>query len=360
MQELYINFHNLIKIWAPELSHEVHSGLKGLLGRFFVEEKPDFQNLDIMILPLASARLKYSLGSVAPSPYGMSFVEHHGENGIVFNYRGKPDLVLMLGQGVTIYFSPRRKNLNRMYGLVLFSISLVIGKKGGLLFHGAAVRKDDFTLLLAGLRGSKKTLLLLSLLHEGWDFVSDDKMLLHNKSLHMFQDLIPLKDHHVQELSWLFEQLPAKAKRNKSLLRRRIRKKIAAGSRRLLSKNLLPLMERVYDPYYMVKTQELFSSCEIVNSTKVGTVVIVTLGDKIACTEIDPAVAQPEISAIQSLRFYSMGPLEQLVFFCKKDFQPDIGGIIKDNLDENRFFRLTIPGQYDTEEVIPTLVECIR
>ena len=359
MQEMNLNIHGLVKIWAPDLSTEVYNGLREMLGHFFVEEKLDLQTLDLLILPLASVKLKETLDSILPSPYGMSFVDHHGDNGIVFNYRGQPDLILMVGDVITIYYSPRKRNLRRIYGLMLFSINLVLHKKMGLLYHGAAVVKDDISLLLTGLRGSKKTQLVMTMLEKGWDYLSDDKLLLHNGRMYMFQDIIPIADHHLEALPWLFELLPEKAKRKKGPIKRKARKQIAAFSRRFFSKHLLPIMEKVYDPQPALKLQEIFPSCNILESAIPSTVILISLGDKVTCSHIDSHDVLNEIDAIQSLTFYSMGPLEQLVFFCNKNFSPSVGEIVKKNLCNSQFYRLTIPGLSEINDAYQILIENI-
>lgn len=359
MQEMNLDIHGLIRIWAPDLSTEVYNGLKELLGHFFVEEKLDLKTLDLLILPLASAKLKETLEAILPSPYGMSFVEHHGDNGIVLNYKGQPDLILMLGSEITIYYSPRKRNLRRIYGLILFSINLLLHKKMGLLCHGAAVSKDDTSLLLTGLRGSKKTQLIMTMLQNDWNYISDDKLLLQNGRMHMFQDIIPIADHHIETLPWLFELLPEKAQQKKSPLKRKVRKQIAAFSRRFFSKHFLPIMEKLYDPDLVLRLQEIFPSCNIVESAVPSNVILLSLGDKISCSHIDSHDALEEIAAVQSLTFYSMGPLEQLVFFCNKTFSPSMSEIVKKNLSNAQFYRLTIPGLSEINDAYQELIKNI-
>jgi|GEM_PF-2732052 len=359
MQEMNLNIHGLVKIWAPDLSTEVYNGLKDLLGHFFVEEKLNLKALDLLILPLASAKLKETLEDILPSPYGMSFVEHHGDTGIVFNYRGQPDLILMLGNEITIYYSPRKRNLRRIYGLMLFSINLVLHKKMGLLYHGAAVAKDDISFLLTGLRGSKKTQLLMTMLENGWNYISDDKLLLHNGRMYMFQDTFFIADHHLEALPWLFEHLPERAKRKKGPLKRKVRKQIAAFSRRFFSKHFLPIMEKIYDPQPALKLQEVFPSCNILKSAIPSNVILLSLGDKIRCSHIASNDVMDEIDAIQSLSFFSMGPLEQLVFFCNKNFSPTVGEIVRKNLGNSQFYRLTIPGLSEINEAYQVLIKNI-
>ena len=357
MYEMNLNIHGLVRVWAPDLSEEVYNGLKEMVGHFFVEEKLDLKTMDLLILPLASAKLKETLENILPSPYGMSFVEHHGDIGIVLNYRGQPDLILMVGNEITIYYSPRKRNLRRIYGLMLFSINLVLHKKMGLLYHGAAVVKDDFSLLFTGLRGSKKTQLVMTMLEKGWDYLSDDKILIHNGHMYMFQDIIPIADHHLEALPWLYDLLPEKAKRKKSPIKRKVRKHIAAFSRRFFSKHFLPIMEKIYDPHNVLKLQEIFPSCNIVESAIPSKVVLLSLGDKISCTPIASHDVLDEIDAVQSLTFFSMGPLEQLVFFCNKTFSPSVGEIVKKNLGNSQFYRLTIPGLSEINDAYQVLTE---
>lgn len=357
MHEMNLNLHGLVKVWAPEVTDEVYYGMRKFLGHFFVEEKTQLESLDILLLPLASAKLKESLNNLSPSPYGMSFVEHHGDKGIVFNYKGVPDQVLILEDKITIYYTPRKKNLHRIYGLLLFSINLVLHQKDGLLYHGAGAVNGDTALLLTGLRGSKKTQLLMTLLQHEWHYISDDKLLLYNGTMYMFQDVIPIADHHLSSLPWLYDNLPKKVQRRKSVWRRTMRMQIAAFSRRWLSKHVLPLMEKVYDPQLLLNTLDMFPNCQLVSSASPSAVVLLSLGDKISCEQLEPDQATlEEIAAIQSLVFYSMGPLEQLVFFCNRSFTIPVGDIIRRNFSSGYpFFRLTIPGSADMEDVYKTL-----
>ncbi len=366
MQELNLNLHDLVRIWSPAVSPNVYNGIHRLLGHFYVDQRPPEELIDVAIVPLqADSSLHEPLSRILPSPYGMSFVEHRGENGIVFNYRGRPDLVLMLGKRITINYTPRKKNVNRIYGLILFTINLVLHQKMGLLYHGAAVARDDVALLLTGLRGAKKTHVLMELLSKGWDYISDDKMLIQGGRMYTFQDIIPIADHHLVGIPWIYDLLPEETREQKCAWRRNLRSHAAAASRRWLPKHFLPIAEKFYDPHHIVSVRQLFPQCRIIQSAVPTAVILLSLGDKIACEEIYSEDVLEEITAIQSLVFYSMGPLEQLVYFCNRSFQVSLGDVVRENivranLAQFRFLRLTIPGRADMSEVYDALMKQVH
>lgn len=360
MKEMNLNLYGLVKVWAPELSARVYQGFEALLGDFFVQEKPEFGCRDVPLLLLASSRIRAALENLHPTPYGISLVRYRGESGIALNYRGRPDMVLMLGNKIKIYFTPRRKNFRRLYGLTLFAINLVMHKKTGLLYHGAAAAKEERALLLTGLRGSKKTQLLLTLLRDGWEYIGDDKVLLHGGRMHLFQDFIPVNDHHLDNLPWLYERLPDRARWKKNPINRKVRSGLAALSRRYLNKHVLSAMKKVYDPEVMVKIRDIFPSCSIAERRRPSAVVILSLGDDVCCRRIASESALREISALQSLVFYQTGPLEQLAFLCNQNFELSVGEVVRENLSDRRFFRLSLPGTVDMDEACHALIERIE
>ena len=138
---------------------------------------------------------------------------------------------------------------------------------------------------------------------------------------------------------------------------RELRRYIAGFSRRFFSKYFLPMMERIYDPQSNLKVQQIFPDCSIVESAVPSAVILLSLGDKVDCFPIESEGVLEEVTAIESLVFYSMGPLEQLVFFCNKSFKVSVETIIRNNLEQYPFYRLQIPGNADIEHVYQVLLK---
>lgn len=353
---LYLSIYGLVNLSIYAQSNELASGLDRYLGHFKV---PRLENPpDIKVEPLDGTIDPADLKAAQPSPYGMALSMIGGQRALVFHYCNQPDLVLILSDIIRLYYTPRKKNFFRIYGLLLFSLAMILRLKKGLLFHGAAVFKDQKNaILLTGLRGAKKTQLLLCLLQKKWNYISDDKLILHQGKMYMFQDMIPVTDHHIQALPWLYDMLPVGARSKKSPFRRMMNRRLAKFSRRYINKHLLPVMEKFYAPYLSLSLADLFPDAQKSEGPIAPkNVVVLSLGEEISCQQEETGPMMEEISAIQQLQYYSMGPLEVLIYFCNKQFPPGIRDIVPDNLARVLIYRLSISAHAPMEEVVERML----
>lgn len=54
------------------------------------------------------------------------------------------------------------------------------------VLHAAALAKNNYSIILAGRGGVKKTTYVMRLLQEGWNYLADDKVILYNKNLYCY------------------------------------------------------------------------------------------------------------------------------------------------------------------------------
>jgi len=196
MKSALIDFHSLATIWAPQLTDGVRAFLWRQFPLFFRQEIPDPPpHPDIILQPMGDLPLITDTNTRISALYGFSIFDYRGEFAVGLLHKRLPDILITLSDPLKIIYRPRPGNQGRLYGVLLFGIQLCLKRKNALLSHGAVVEKNGQTLLIAGHRGSGKTQLLLTLLRRGWNYLSDDKFILHRGTAYLFESRIYINDH---------------------------------------------------------------------------------------------------------------------------------------------------------------------
>lgn len=352
--DLCLDIHSLVTIYAPDLPFVVKNLLISRLGLFEVFDKPE--TVDIMVLALPP---KQHLTLPDSSLYDFWLNEYQGEQAITFTYRGEGIVTIVFSDSLKILYRPVKKIAEQLYTILLYCIHLVLVGKNSLLFHGALAVSNDKknALILTGPRGSKKTSLLLNLLRDGWHYVSDDKFILSNKSAYLFQTFSVLCEHHIDSLPWLLELNPTLAKLNRWKRLRRGVKKLATQH---LPAYFLPPLERYYDRTLMLPMENIFKDIEIINNIKPNIVVVLAFGLNFEIKAVSGSDMLSEIATIQSLPFYQFFRFEKILSLINSSYTINLQPIITDNMKDLVFFKLTVPFNYDIDNVYNELKKCLE
>lgn len=356
-KSLYLNIHNLIHVWAPNIPQNVSNYLRSQLGIFPVcsDNKPE--EIDIHLIQLQEAPKLASSVNRWNSLYGFCLSEYEKQQAVIFNYKGTPDVIVTFSEVIKILYINRPRVSNRLYGILLFCFKLVLNKKNGLLFHGAIAKKEDNSVLLIGHRGTKKTLLLLTMLREEWDYLSDDKFVLHDNNAYSFQPFIKIMNYHFDLLPWLDEIKPG-IRRPKNWA---FRKRIGDLAQMHVHKYLLPAVDKYCNPSLDIKVDTLFPACKILHSVKPSTVIVLFIGPGFSFTNVSKKEAVvDEIALIQQLAFQDMNSFENLLALHNSKFRYDIKEIVADNMNGQRFYKLVIPDNYDIDRAYQEVSHCLK
>ncbi len=178
------NIHNILKIKIDNISWHL---VKDLNLRYHYFEDKDDNNLDILV----------TIGPFEPDLRGCYCLDRKfyiKENYIYLRdsdkkLRWEVEIFEIEKDFVKINFSHSLKNrvafpwcLFPDLVLELYVLQPIVewklALKGYLLTHAAAVCKNDKAILLAGRGGSRKTQLVIDLLERGFEFISDDMVIL--------------------------------------------------------------------------------------------------------------------------------------------------------------------------------------
>ena len=356
-KSLFFNLHSLIKIWAPNVPKEVNGFLISQLGHFIIKPRNKTKKVDIILLELNKLPVfKWSMDRW-DSLFGFYLTEYQGQDALVFNYKGKPDVIVSFSETINLFYLNRPNVCRKIYAILLFCIDLSLNKKDGLLLHGAVVKNEKHCLVLMGHRGTKKTMLLLTMLRDGWDFLSDDKFILFNSTAYLFQPTVPLRGHHFDSLPWLTEIVSDKQKIMKWSAAKR---GLAYLSRRYVHKHLLPAMDKFLNPSLVISADILSPTCKIISSATPSIFIAIIMGNAFKLKNISKGDIIEKMTLIQRMSFYEFGQAEYMLHLYKKNLKYDIKNIIESNLCCNHFFVLTIPDDFDINQTYQELRKCIK
>jgi hypothetical protein len=356
--QLYLDIYSLIRVWGPNMTYELSRYLLNQLGLFSVETTGKLQDIDILLLQLEEVPVLTSSEQRLNLIYGFVITEYQNQQAIIFNYRGGADIIAIFSDNIKIFYRNRIGISKKLYGILLFCFNLVLNKKNGLLFHGAIAKNENNGILLAGHRGTKKSMLLLTLLRNGWDYLSDDKFILHNNNSYLFQSFIPLRGHHFNSLPWLAE---LNKNSEKFIRRSKLREKARNYSIRKLPGYLQPTVERFFgDPSITVYINKLFPSSNLIQSTRPSKVFVLLTGSQFRLENIPRDKIIDEIITVQKLLFHKYSQLEYLLSIYNKSFKYDIKKILDKNLPDQMFFKLTVPDDLDISSVYQEVIHCLK
>ncbi len=360
MTESWWDFRGIVRMRVRDAGEDVVGLLRRRFSRFAVEGPAPAGDAEIQIGPLAADAVESQIDWNVESPYGMDLVHHRGRRAVGFHHRGERDVILVPGDPIELHYLPHPRSANRVYGMALYALSLALRRRDGLLFHGAAAVRDGFGIVLAGLRGTKKTQILLTLLREGWSYLADDKLILHGGRGHLFQTFVGLADHHLEALPWLEGLLPRASRTTKSQFRRKLRSTLGRMASKSLPRPLFAVAAKIANPVENVDATDLFPDVPLQVEHSLDALVLLNSAPTLACRPQERPAILGEVLAVQELLFYRMGPLEGLIRSCRDDAAPDLGPIAARNFAASRCYRLEIPPACDPETAARELTRLLQ
>lgn len=279
----------------------------------------------------------------ADAPYGMIPVLHGGRRAIACRRRGQVDHVIVPDEPIELHFRARGKCARRVYGALLVALHAALLRRRAALLHAAAATREDRCVLLVGFRGSRKSQILFTLLREGWGYLADDKVILADGRVHLFQTLVGLADHHLSALPWLAWR--------SSAVGRRVRSALSALSGRVLPRQFLPAASKVLDPITFLDVHDLFPGCPVVRETAIHAVALLGPAESPSVTPLAREEALRELACVQDLMFHDLEPLPRLLAALSPVPLPLVAEVAAASLPPRvRFVRVGLPPRLSPEE----------
>ena len=358
---LYLDIHSLIMVSSQPMPDEVIRYTREKLNLFLTAAPITEQESDIVISRLESCHIFEWSNYHVNLKYGFLITEYNGETAIIFSYRAKTDIVVILSEPISVLCSDREKISDRLFDALMFCFNIVLCRKNGMFFHGAAFERGGKSVLLTGPFGTKKSMLLLAMLKDSWHFISDDKFILYDGSAYMLYPEIMIRAYYLKYLPWLESVIPDVKNFKKA---EALREKIMSLASGYLPASLLPLFRMIYDPYTPVNinSNALFPDCKTMKSGKVSAVVLLSEGHNLESKKMSKADIIDYLTAVQRLISYeesNISSLKERLFLRDNSFRCSIYDIINSNFNDQDFFKLTLPVDCDMYLAFRELNRCL-
>jgi len=357
MTDLELELHRLVHVRLQQLSTSQVAVVRKRLGHFRVEPTGGAPDVLCAPLPESAAMLRELTPRVAPQQ--VSTVWFEGRRVLLYSHRGHPDLILDPGTPVRLLVSRRAGAIKRFYNALLFAIHLSATRRGGLLLHAAALRDPHGrTALVLGPRRSRKTHLTLELLDRGWDYLADDKLLLHQGRAHLFEHRLVIRRHHLSALPWLAERLdgPDAPRTIRSQPLRRLLDRLQHVASRTISEKLQPLLQPLINPAFPQDLTRHLPSARILSSARPDALFVLAPGERQDCAPLAATRLLRQLVAIERLYLGGMGPLEAMSDYAHPDpDSADLTTLLERNLAGVPGFGLAVAEQASTAELADRL-----
>jgi hypothetical protein len=295
--------------------------------------------------------------SVVPGPqHRLGCVLQDGKRGVFLLRRDEPDVGIFTQDTITVSCAGGEESARRTYGMMLVAIGLALRNRWGMLFHGACLARGEQTVLIMGARGSCKTILALTLLRHGWDYLGDDKLLLMGGEAYLFESVLGIRAHHVLRLPWLAEHPgivdgtgPAK-----------FREVMAQAGPSILPKRYITSWERKWDERKAISVRELFPESNVLECATPASMVYLRPSDRTLAQSMEQGEALRTSLAVQHMMFQEMTPLEDLLVSYGSYTGPSLEKIIKRNLSGLDYHELQVANNPDPEDLARTFERCLK
>lgn len=344
---LRLSFCGLLTAAAPEESPALVGFFQNTLPGF-VDERASFtaEQADLLFLPISSQHSLVLLAESIEPRDGILILEHQGNPVIYFYYRDRIDFVVIFEQKqIKLCYLSLHKFTQRISSVMNFCIRHAFATRRQFLSQGAVLTKGQRTVWLTGPRLARKTMLMLSLLLDGWDFISDDKFILANQKAYLWDRNIFLRGHHLS----FFPELAGRVDTSDRIVSSaKSRKHLLGLGRRFLPSYLQPLAERlVPKEFYSANVGGLFPDSKVITESPLSDVVILAIGGKVGIREMGLPEAIDDLAMIQRTFLKKHEILETAFTLAYPDWKVDHYGVLRENLKQVRCHKLTAPIQAD-------------
>lgn len=310
---------------------------------------------DIDLAPMAPGGMPGLAPDHLQAGRGFSLTTVDGGAAAVLPFRGRADVVLLPGDPMRIRYAPRPGVAGKLSALVQYALQCALLRREAAMFHGAALVREGQCLVLTGLQGARKTLVMLHLLREGWNFLADDRFLLQGGTAHLYSGSIPLRPHHLAALPWLETQGETMAAFAPKARRMRA---VARWCERHIPSYLVPRLEKYYNAPVSARPDELFPGCKSVDAAPVSDVVML-VGDREGHRERTLQDALEDLAIILDVEFHDYLRMELEMRVRGVNIRPCTRPALETGLAGVRIHEVGVPADRTPGDTAREVLECI-
>ena len=359
MTDIVLNIHDLVRVRLRCPPEWLATRFERHLGRF-IAVQGSAAKADVSIQHMPAEQPFKTLCTLPGPQHRLGCAIHNGHRGILLLYHHNPDVGIFPGACVKVLHARRPRAFRRIYGMTLFAIHFALQRKRALLFHGACLCRGTKTVLVTGSRGSGKTLLLLALLRRGWEYLADDKLVLHKGKAHLFESVIRLTDHHIRSLPWLLERLPADIRRKRAHSLVAFRRLIGRAGAAVLPDRLAMPWERKWNPLHVISVSQLFPGIRMLEAGRPDLLIHLRPSARLGSRSVTRQHMIARVVSVQRMMFQDMAPLDELLTtFCDTRL-PALEDILDENLAAQEFVEFDMPVGGDLERISGAFAHCIE
>lgn len=336
---LFLDIHSIIRVKVSEYNKTLYNILKKYYATFFNEDDRISKSEGPFDIILSQLKNRDDYAMNYQSKYFVPFwiKKINGEVCIVFEYRGLPDTVIVLSEPIRLLYTIRQGFAGILFDRIVDAIHFALIRKRGVLFHGAVMSKGNMCILIAGPSGMGKSILVIDMLKDKWDYVSEDKFILINNKAYMFRPYIPIKDYHLRFFPDLLERgLLSKSRRGHFFSRKGLKSFIF----KYFPEDIISSVEGLYNPTYFVQVTEIFPDCRVIYSAEPNISVILKPGFESGFFSQYRETAIQDILTLQWLAFPDYERVIRTLSLFGFENQNEINNSIIDNLKDIKLFNM--------------------
>lgn len=352
---LHLVIHNEAVVQAQGLPPVAAQALASLYPQFVTDASALVPDLTLHPLP----------GDV-PMParaqqmqiyFGFVIGDWRGEPAIQGFRKGRADLIIPLAPPMRIFFRPVDGIQRRLQWALSFCLWWFFSHKKLLLLHGAFLEKDGKRILLAGHRGSKKTLLTLAMLHQGWDFLTDDKALIRQQiALPFAPPVLTLHNHHLAVLPWLRQRLPKGMSVDRWAGLRAMARTLVLHH---LPARLHAAMDRIANPHVHLPVTTLFPECRILRESRPDKAIILMPGKRFSLEPLSREEGRRCLALVATLAYEEFSTLARMVALYHPAWEsPEFQELLDVQMPTDQFLLARIPEDADVEQAMEAFARC--
>lgn len=358
-----------IYISGQYISVEILDLLKRRMSNICVNWCPGscFQDANITLEQVANLETEFpGQARQMDALYGFWVTIRNAKPTLLVFHKGHTIISISFGNNIRIEFQATQriklsKLVGKLYCLLLYCIRVSLQSSGHLLIHGAAFSTSlpnhkQRALLILGQRGIRKTMLSLTLMRRGWDYLADDKFILEQRKAVQYQQSILIRDHHFEQLPWLSQVVSNAPEFLKYRQWRKFFRKIAY---RIIPKKLLPNEDRLFNSGINCLLSELFPNQLSQQISAPPQVFILKNGERFEIQKISKSEALRDIWLLQRMANAEFNDIDDQLSLsqCQQVITPTIEDLSK-HFPEQQYFRFFIPSSMSVDAIYEEIVQC--
>lgn len=289
--------------------------------------------------------------------YGFWAIQHQDGIYIYFFKCTKAVAAIKLSaKGIEIQYLRHAKVARKLANLVVYCVHYLLMQQSCLLLHAAALQSPaGKQYLLFGQRGIGKSTLVHALVHRGWRYLSDDKLLFCNGKLLRYQSKTHILDHHRNALPWLHEKFPpAQQSGIAPWLRQRLRHLL----RQYLPPRLLPNEDRLLNNGNWIDLTQLYASHALLDQSSPDVLIVLLNADTMNKKIISKTQAIQYVDYIQQLANHEFAPLDNMLALLQSQKRTDFTGLLNQRLKVHTCYQIEVPTSATVEQLIQVVTTC--